>query len=792
MTRDTIAGARYTTDEALVESVAIPSKEYAVAVAMRANGKRVPLPPSHITPVRRYGLGWRVPRYTGESGATDETVLPDGAHIGAVPGFALRDYQRDALAAWWRHKSGIIVAPCGAGKTAMGLTAVLHLDTPALVLVHTGDLLRQWKERAEALGIPTTTIAEGLGPQRARLAIATMQTLALWPRHQLAEWGAGFGLVVVDECFPAGTLIATPTGPKAIESFKVGDLIASFDETTGKHCVSAVAATMRSQSSRLVNVTIDNQDIQCTAGHPFLTKRGWVNASQLVTCDVVRYASNHDIPHQKLPLQAVPTTDRKKPMVGNTDANVHQLSRKRKSSTATSCQWSLRMVQHSNASGRAGGVGELSQQRKNVLLQRAYQCMESASVLCGDGKDKSTRCFCQNDQKQSDAEPGNAGHGISLVTSYRSSSTGRIKRGKRNGLDRATNFACLTAGMANRGSNQDRHETRFGLSKLLQSGHWKPGVEDCYRNRRRIARYNHQPSARREAGCAVEWARVDRVEIQKPSGNGVNRGCTVYNLEIERTHTYCVATETGSVVVHNCHHVPCATLTDVLYELPGRYRLGLTATPTRADGLTPILLGHMGPIRAEVSRQALAEAGAIIVPRVERIATAWTSPEDTEYVQMVTDATEDDARNIQIADLAATAVKAGRHVLIQTERVEHARVLSRLIGDRHGLGSVAVYGGLGAKARALALSQVASGACPILIATQLADEGLDLPILDTLILGVPQRNAARLEQRVGRIARPAPGKVDAIVYDLLDDGPAKRLQYARLKVYRMMGCQVSG
>jgi superfamily II DNA or RNA helicase len=254
----------------------------------------------------------------------------------------------------------------------------------------------------------------------------------------------------------------------------------------------------------------------------------------------------------------------------------------------------------------------------------------------------------------------------------------------------------------------------------------------------------------------------------------------------------------GLVIVDEAHHVPCATLTDVLYELPGRYRLGLTATPTRADGLTPILLGHMGPIRATVSREALAEAGAIIVPRVERIATGWSPDEDLsgecgiEYVQMITDATEDEARNIQIADLAAAAVKAGRHVLIQTERVEHAKVLSRLIGDRHGLGSVAVYGALGAKARALALSQVASGACPILIATQLADEGLDLPILDTLILGVPQRNAARLEQRVGRVARPAPGKVDAIVYDLVDSGLAARLQWARLKVYRMMGCAVSG
>ena len=177
MSADELRGGRYTTDEALVDSVGIPNKAYAVALAMRLNGKRISLPDEHITPARREGAGWYVPRYAGESGATDATVLPDGAHIGAVLGFALRGYQREALTAWWRHKSGIIVAPCGAGKTAIGLTAVLHLDTPALVLVHTGDLLRQWKERAEALGIEVKTVSEGNGPVRARLVIATMLML---------------------------------------------------------------------------------------------------------------------------------------------------------------------------------------------------------------------------------------------------------------------------------------------------------------------------------------------------------------------------------------------------------------------------------------------------------------------------------------------------------------------------------------------------------------------------------------------------------------------------------------
>lgn len=96
---DELRGGRYTTDKALVKSVGVPNKAYAVALAMQAHGKRIPLPESHITPARREATGWYVPRYAGEIGATDATVVPVGQRIGAVPGFALRGYQREALAA---------------------------------------------------------------------------------------------------------------------------------------------------------------------------------------------------------------------------------------------------------------------------------------------------------------------------------------------------------------------------------------------------------------------------------------------------------------------------------------------------------------------------------------------------------------------------------------------------------------------------------------------------------------------------------------------------------------------
>src|SRR5690606_33204004 len=55
----------------------------------------------------------------------------------------LRPYQRRALAAALKRRDAVIVAPCGSGKTVLGLAWVAARQQPALWLVHTTDLLEQ-------------------------------------------------------------------------------------------------------------------------------------------------------------------------------------------------------------------------------------------------------------------------------------------------------------------------------------------------------------------------------------------------------------------------------------------------------------------------------------------------------------------------------------------------------------------------------------------------------------------------------------------------------------------------
>jgi len=81
--------------------------------------------------------------------------------------------------------------------------------------------------------------------------------------------------IVLDECFPAGTMIDTPDGPRPIETLRRGDLIlnaAGLDEVADIH---------RREVPYAVRVTVDGRPIISSPNHPYFTQRGWVGAQDL-------------------------------------------------------------------------------------------------------------------------------------------------------------------------------------------------------------------------------------------------------------------------------------------------------------------------------------------------------------------------------------------------------------------------------------------------------------------------------------------------------------------------------
>ena len=86
--------------------------------------------------------------------------------------FVIRDYQRSAVNAYYRGGgpeggSGVVVLPCGAGKTMVGIGAMALLQTETLILVTNTVAIRQWREELlDKTDIPPGMIGEFSGEKK--------------------------------------------------------------------------------------------------------------------------------------------------------------------------------------------------------------------------------------------------------------------------------------------------------------------------------------------------------------------------------------------------------------------------------------------------------------------------------------------------------------------------------------------------------------------------------------------------------------------------------------------------
>jgi hypothetical protein len=83
-------------------------------------------------------------------------------------------------------------------------------------------------------------------------------------------------MLIIDECFAAGTLISTPHGKLPIESLHDGDIIIN---ESGTHSI--IGVTAHKPAGNVVEVRVNAKTIRCTEDHPFFTELGWLPAKCL-------------------------------------------------------------------------------------------------------------------------------------------------------------------------------------------------------------------------------------------------------------------------------------------------------------------------------------------------------------------------------------------------------------------------------------------------------------------------------------------------------------------------------
>jgi DNA excision repair protein ERCC-3 len=146
-------------------------------------------------------LGWPAEDFAGYAEGT-----PHEIDLSTADDWKIRDYQSQAVEKFWAGGSGVVVLPCGAGKTIVGAAAMATAKTNTLILVTNTVSARQWKN--ELLRRTTLTEEEigeysGSVKEIKPVTIATYQILTTKRKNEYAHLALlnanDWGLIVYDE-----------------------------------------------------------------------------------------------------------------------------------------------------------------------------------------------------------------------------------------------------------------------------------------------------------------------------------------------------------------------------------------------------------------------------------------------------------------------------------------------------------------------------------------------------------------------------------------------------------------
>lgn len=198
------------------------------------------------------------------------------------------------------------------------------------------------------------------------------------------------------------------------------------------------------------------------------------------------------------------------------------------------------------------------------------------------------------------------------------------------------------------------------------------------------------------------------------------------------------------------HHLPAPTFYATARSFNPYYRGGQTATPSRKDQTHVALFDVFGPVTAKGEKEAMTpvviyHSTNVQVP--DRVFKGkYTMP------QLVNFLASNKAYQEILYEEVLKECEEGRKILVVTERRNHAFRLQQKI-KLQGFGCELIIGGQEMKEQNWYAEELLSGRISVLIGTQVINENVNIPPLDSIHQPFPNFGKEREEQRVGRIRR---------------------------------------
>ena len=271
--------------------------------------------------------------------------------------------------------------------------------------------------------------------------------------------------------------------------------------------------------------------------------------------------------------------------------------------------------------------------------------------------------------------------------------------------------------------------------------------------------------------------------------------------------------EFGLIVVDECHHLSSNAESVKMFEkcinyFNARYKLGISATLHRGDGLENTTKKILGNVIYELKKsedktkfigyyenQPIIEVPASMfqVPaQIHMLETTYNVANkdifDTSgriiFTSLISDLATDSDRNKQVLNII-NSLKG--YTIVISERTSQLEELQKQTPS-----SIYINGKTPKKQREKQIEEFRQGKHKVLFATySLVAEGLDIPILENLIMASPVKDERLVIQAIGRCQRPCEGKEKANIYDLVDDvSMLDKFTRKRKSVYKKEGWDI--
>lgn len=234
----------------------------------------------------------------------------------------------------------------------------------------------------------------------------------------------------------------------------------------------------------------------------------------------------------------------------------------------------------------------------------------------------------------------------------------------------------------------------------------------------------------------------------------------------------------GFVIVDECHFISVNTFTKIVQSIPSKYRLGLSATPTRSDGMTEVIYDVMGRSTV-IGKNPNALTVGVHVVQIPKYFSSGARDYKKNLAQFMKNSRQE---VLKVIDLL---VKDQRSICLATDVKATQEYFAKWL-NKLGIPAEVVNSDVDVKTRKEIFDRVNTNKTKVIIGMVVLEKGVSIPRLDTVVHLSGASTKEKINQLMGRLKRDNPEKQKPLLVDLNFLGSLERQQRVRKHEYKRM------